>query len=547
MHAISAVTKAISSKMITLESLSSSSDVVVSLLVCISDDAIMRVRPLARLSVIIISDILPVCYSINTNSNLITICLKGLLVALYHHEKPSSSSSSSSLSSSSQEVGGFIPFAVKQDHIAAVSILKVADIIYLKSSSSSSSPSSSSSSSSSSLTSDILNKFIGAISMLNSLSIESYEAVSTFISNIINMNTDTNTHHHHHHLHHHHLNNDYLSALLVMTYQKLVTKYNDVGYITEKSGRLLVSASSVALATAVYRSSSSTDDNDVSITNTILIMSPLLAPLVTSIVMILEKRNGSSSSSSSRLDQWLQSLLKHDHHHHAAFKYISSILANNCTLGYLLWCYKDALVEAHKCYSSSSSSSSSSISSSSISQALVHAFSLPILEASINRISIFNTTTFDDEYDAICKVLSSSVSLISPIDSTSRLLSTLTEMAVKLVTMAATANMSSSSVNTNTIRYSITAASSVVKTIKLTILDTDNDNPTTLITANSAMFSNLSVQLLIMIFNTISSISITLINSSTYCDDTFTNVVGTTTTFYTTTTTTTTNYYYNTT
>ena len=105
-----------------------------------------------------------------------------------------------------RDEGGFIPFAVKQDHIAAVSILKVADIIFLQTSSSSSSS-----------VWDIIERFDAAISMLNSLSTPSYDNISTFIATVINSSGSTDS------------SGDFLSALLAITFQKFVTKHNQQG------------------------------------------------------------------------------------------------------------------------------------------------------------------------------------------------------------------------------------------------------------------------------------------------------------------------------
>ena len=106
-----------------------------------------------------------------------------------------------------RDEGGFIPFAVKQDHIAAVSILKVADIIFLQTSSSSSSSSS---------VWDIIERFDTAIGMLNSLSTPSYDNISTFIATVINSGSTDSS-------------GDFLSALLAITFQKFVTKHNQQG------------------------------------------------------------------------------------------------------------------------------------------------------------------------------------------------------------------------------------------------------------------------------------------------------------------------------
>jgi hypothetical protein len=106
-----------------------------------------------------------------------------------------------------RDEGGFIPFAVKQDHIAAVSILKVADIIFLQTSSSSSSSSS---------VWDIIERFDAAIGMLNSLSTPSYDNISTFIATVINSGSTDSS-------------GDFLSALLAITFQKFVTKHNQQG------------------------------------------------------------------------------------------------------------------------------------------------------------------------------------------------------------------------------------------------------------------------------------------------------------------------------
>ena len=201
MHAVSAITKATVMPQSPLSS-SSLPELIVSLLLCISDDVIIRVRPLARLSVIIISDMLPTCYA-SSSSSTVSKCLRGLLVALYHHEKP--------MLQLQREEGGFIPFAVKQDHIAAVSILKVADIISLQSSSPSSpSPS----------VWDIIARFDAAISMLYSISTPTYDNISTFITTVINSSGSSNS------------SGDFLSALLAITFQKLVTKPNQQGTIT---------------------------------------------------------------------------------------------------------------------------------------------------------------------------------------------------------------------------------------------------------------------------------------------------------------------------
>jgi len=146
---------------------------------------------------------LPTCYN-SSSSSTVSKCLRGLLVALYHHEKPTLELQ--------RDEGGFIPFAVKQDHIAAVSILKVADIIFLQTSTTTSSSSSSSS------VWDIIKRFNAAIGMLNSLSTPSYDNISTFITTVINSSgssTDSG--------------GDFLSALLAITFQKLVTKHNQQG------------------------------------------------------------------------------------------------------------------------------------------------------------------------------------------------------------------------------------------------------------------------------------------------------------------------------
>ena len=260
-------------------------------------------------------------------------------------------------------------------------------------------------------------------------------------------------------------------------------------------------------------------------------MSSLLAPLVVSSIMIIETTDA---------ERWLQSILAcHPDHHHqqqqhvSTLMYVSSILSNNCALCYLLVAYKDAIVEAHKCYSTSSTATATT------SLSLVETFTLPLLEASINRLSV---TIDDDEYEAVCQILSSSVSFLVP-TTTNNVLTVLADMAIKLVTLAATSG------NTNIMKYSINATSSIIKTIKLFIL---HAYATTATTTNAIITTTTNddplLQMLVKIFSTVSTISIGVIGSSATCDDTFVNIIGTTIIIFptsintnTTTTTTTTN------
>ena len=297
--------------------------------------------------------------------------------------------------------------------------------------------------------------------------------------------------------------------------------YYNTGYISEKSCRLLVSACSVALATAIKAQTTSSTTSTAN--DSILVMSSLLAPLVVSSIMIIETTDA---------ERWLQSILVcHPDHHHqqqqhvSTLMYVSSILSNNCALCYLLVAYKDAIVEAHKCYSTSNTATATT------SLSLVETFTLPLLDASINRLSV---TIDDDEYEAVCQILSSSVSFLVP-TTTNNVLTVLADMAIKLVTLAANSG------NSNVMKYSINATSSIIKTIKLFIL---HAYATTAIITNAIITTTTNddplLQMLVKIFSTVSTISIGVIGSSATCDDTFVNIIGTTTTTITTTTTTTT-------
>jgi len=267
----------------------------------------------------------------------------------------------------------------------------------------------------------------------------------------------------------------------------------------------------VALATAIK--AQTTSNTTSSANDSILVMSSLLAPLVVSSIMI----------ENTDAERWLQSILAYhpDHHHQqqqhiSTLMYVSSILSSNCTLCYLLVAYKDAIVEAHKCYSASNTATATATTSLS----LVETFTLPLLEASINRLSV---TIDDDEYEAVCQILSSSVSFLVP-TTTNNVLTVLADMAIKLVTLAATSG------NSNVMRYSINATSSIIKTIKLFIL---RAYATTATTTNAIITTTANddplLQMLVKIFSTVSTISISVIGSSATCDDTFVNIIGTTT------------------